>query len=86
MLDQAGFFKCLGDETRLNIVKTLVKSEESVLSIVKKVNKSQPNVSINLRILRYYNIVKSRKDGSTVYYSIKDKKMIKKLLQIVVEK
>lgn len=83
MVNTTGFFKCLGDETRLNIVKTLLKGEKPVLSIVEAVKKSQPNVSINLKLMKSEDILKSKRDGNTIYYSLKDRRKIQRLLNLV---
>ena len=68
--------KALSDETRLNIIKFLLKDEKCVCEIVPYVKKAQPTVSLQLKKLEDMNLIKSRKEGKKVYYSIKEKKIV----------
>jgi ArsR family transcriptional regulator len=72
-------FKALSDETRLSIVEFLKEGEKCVCKIIPMTGKSQPTVSQHLRILSEAGILESRKEGTSVYYKIKDKRVIKVL-------
>lgn len=65
-------FRALGDETRLRIVALLAHGELCVCHIEKALELSQPNVSRQLGVLRAAGVVDSRRDGTWVYYSIRD--------------
>ncbi len=66
------FYKILSDPTRLKIVCTLIKGELNVQSICEKVNMSQTAVSYQLGILRGARLVKNRRSGKMIFYSIDD--------------
>lgn len=74
-------FKALSDETRLNIVKFLLKEEKCVCEIIPAVKKAQPTVSLQLKKLEDLGIVSSRKEGKKVFYSIKNK-TVKEVLNL----
>lgn len=65
-------FKLFGDQTRLNIMLSLFDTELCVHDICKVVNMSQSAVSHQLRNLREAKLVKSRRDGKEVLYSLDD--------------
>ena len=65
-------FKVLSDPTRMRIILALVDSEMCVCDIAGAVECSQSNVSHQLRLMRQSGIVKFRKDGKSVYYSLDD--------------
>lgn len=73
---QVKVFKTLGDPTRLKIVKMLSEKELCVCEIIPATGKSQPTTSAHLKILYEAGLVKSRKDGVSVYYSLADKKVL----------
>jgi len=66
------FFKVFGDSTRIKILHALLQSELCVCEISSLLNVSQSAVSHQLRVLRQNKIVKFRKIGKTVYYSLDD--------------
>ncbi len=68
----ASFFKIFGDETRLKIISQLLNSELSVSEIGKNLEKEQSAVSHQLKILRQNRLVKKRRDGKSIYYSLDD--------------
>jgi len=78
---QAKLFKALGDPTRLLIVEMLLKGEMCVCKIIPSTGKSQPTVSAHLKILHEAGLVKSRREGLSVYYFLADD-MIKDLLSV----
>lgn len=67
--------KALGDETRYNIIKLLLLGEKCVCEIIPYVKKAQPTVSLQLKKLEDLNLIKSRKQGKMVFYSIKENKL-----------
>ena len=64
--------KALSDETRLKIVEFLLGGEKCVCEIFPRVKRTQSTVSIQLGMLEKSGILKSRRDGKKVFYSIKD--------------
>lgn len=68
----ADFFKVFSDKTRLKIVTILLKEELCVCDIATVLNMSQSSISHQLRVLRQNKIVKNRKEGKVVYYSLDD--------------
>ncbi len=67
---KAKFFSGLSDKTRLEILETLVDGEKMVNEIVELTNQQQPNVSNHLKCLNECGLVKNRKEGKFVYYSL----------------
>lgn len=64
-----GFFKALGDETRLKLANLLMRHELSVNEIVAAMRMGQSRISRHLRILTESGILKSRRDGLWVFYT-----------------
>ncbi len=77
---QVKVFKALGDPTRLKIIKMLAHCEKCVCEIIPATGKSQPTTSAHLKILHEAGLVKSRKDGLSVYYRLTDE-LLKELLK-----
>jgi ArsR family transcriptional regulator, arsenate/arsenite/antimonite-responsive transcriptional repressor len=69
---QVKVFKALGDPTRLMIIKMLANCEKCVCEIIPATGKSQPTTSAHLKILHEAGLVKSRKEGLSVYYRLSD--------------
>lgn len=65
-------FKLLGDTTRLKILHALSKRDLCVCDIAAVVNMGQSAVSHQLRLLRSSRLVKYRKEGKMVWYSLDD--------------
>ncbi len=65
-------FKVLGDATRVGILHALSHEELCVCDIAALINTSQSAVSHQLRLLRAVKLVKFRRDGKMVYYSLDD--------------
>ena len=73
-MDQVNFFKCLSDETRLNIVTLIVENKElCVCDLIEKLQLSQPKISRHLALLRAAGLLQDRRQGQWVYYSINPK-------------
>ena len=65
-------FKALSDETRLKIVEFLLDGEKCVCEIFPHVKRTQSTTSIQLGKLEKSGILKSRRDGKKIFYSIDD--------------
>lgn len=72
IFDMAEFFKVFGDSTRMKIISSLLVSELCVGEIAEIVNSTQSAISHQLRVLKQAKLVKYRKEGKTVYYSLDD--------------
>lgn len=70
--DVAEFFKVFGDSTRIKLLRLLLEQELCVGEIAEKLNMNQSAVSHQLRVLRQNDLVKYRKEGKTVFYSLDD--------------
>ncbi len=68
----ARFFQMFSDATRLKIIALLFEEEANVTTIAQKTNLSISNVSHQLKDLKQQKLVKSRKDGKYIYYSLDD--------------
>ena len=68
----AEFFKVFGDSTRIKILWALFTSEMCVCDIAALLNMTQSAISHQLRVLKQAKLVKNRKDGKVVYYSLDD--------------
>ena len=76
---KAGIFRALAHPTRIAIVEYLQYGEMSVGQLCEKVGIEQANASQHLAVLRNKHIVKSRKDGNQIYYSLRDPLLTKVL-------
>jgi ArsR family transcriptional regulator len=65
-------FKALGDHTRIKIIYVLAQGEICVYCIAKILNMSDSAISHQLRVLRNIKLVKHRREGKMVYYSLDD--------------
>lgn len=72
LYDLAEFFKVFGDSTRIKILWTLEEAEMCVCDIASLLNMTQSAISHQLRVLKQANLVKFRKEGKVVYYSLND--------------
>ncbi|SDN60921.1 ArsR/SmtB family transcription factor [Alkalicoccus daliensis] len=70
--DAAVLFKLLGDKTRLTMVSLLSADDVCVCEFVEIFQTSQPSVSQHLRKLRDKGLVKERKQGQWVFYSLNE--------------
>ena len=76
---QAEYFKALSHPVRIKIVHYLEQGERCVCEIVPYIKEEQSNVSRHLAALKRAGILSSRKEGVSVYYSIKDENVYKML-------
>ena len=72
LFDIAEVFKVFGDTTRMKIISALLEAELCVGDIAEITNSTQSAISHQLRALKQAKLVKFRKDGKTVYYSLDD--------------
>ena len=72
LYDLAELFKVFGDSTRIRILWALHEVEMCVCDIAVLLNMTQSAISHQLRILKQANLVKNRKEGKVVYYSLVD--------------
>lgn len=72
LYDLAELFKVFGDSTRVRILVALFESELCVCDISESLGMTQSAVSHQLQILRTSKLVKSRRDGKQMYYSLAD--------------
>lgn len=76
---KANFFKALSNPIRIQIIDELRKGELTVNELKMKLEIEAPNVSQQLAVLRNNNIVKTRKEGNNIYYSIRHNIIFKML-------
>lgn len=72
LFELSEFFKFFGDTTRIRIIEILMSGEISVNEIAEKLQLGQSAVSHQLRILRTAGLVKPRRAGRTIFYSLDD--------------
>ena len=72
LVDLSEFFKVFGDSTRIKILYVLSQSEMCVCDIATLLQMGQSAISHQLRILKQMRLVKFRRDGKTVFYSLSD--------------
>lgn len=68
----ADFFKIFGDKTRIKILSALSSGELCVCDIAVVLDMTKSAVSHQLRFLREVNLIKARRDGKNVFYSLAD--------------
>lgn len=68
----AEFYKVFGDATRVKILYVLLESEMCVCDLAAVLKMTQSAISHQLRVLKQMKLVKNRRDGKTVYYSLAD--------------
>lgn len=72
LYDLAELFKVFGDSTRIRILYVLYEEEVSVGEISEALNMTTSAISHQLKILKQSKLIKSRKEGKQVYYSLAD--------------
>ena len=72
LFDIAEVFKVFGDTTRMKIISALLEAELCVGDIAEITNSTQSAISHQLRVLKQAKLVKFRKEGKVVYYSLDD--------------
>ena len=72
LYELADFFKVFADSTRIRILYVLKSSEMCVCDIAQTLNMTQSAISHQLRILKQTKLVKNRREGKTIFYSLAD--------------
>ncbi len=72
LYDLAELFKVFGDSTRIRILFVLFQSEMCVCDLAETLGMTQSAISHQLRVLKQMKLVKNRREGKTVYYSLAD--------------
>ena len=72
LLDLAEFFRVFGDSTRIRILYVLSQSEMCVCDIAQMLRMTQSAISHQLAVLKKSKLVKYRREGKTVFYSLSD--------------
>lgn len=81
LYDLAELFKIFGDSTRIKILYALLESELCVCDLASLMDVTQSAVSHQLRVLKASKLVKFRREGKTVYYSLADAHVMRILSQ-----
>lgn len=72
LYDLAELFKVFGDSTRIRILYVLFEAEVCVCDLAEVLNMTQSAISHQLKILKQSKLVKSRREGKSVFYSLAD--------------
>ena len=72
LYDLAELFKVFGDSTRIRILFVLFEAEVCVCDLAQALNMTQSAISHQLKILKQNKLVKSRREGKSVFYSLAD--------------
>ena len=72
LFELAELFKVFGDSTRIRILFVLFEAEVCVCDLASALNMTQSAISHQLRILKQSRLVKSRREGKSVFYSLAD--------------
>lgn len=76
-MSEVEIFKALADPTRLKIIECIKDGEKCICEVIPYTDKSQPNVSIHLKVLKQAGLINERKDGTKIMLSIADKNIFK---------
>ena len=72
LMDLAELFKVFGDTTRVRILYVLLEAEVCVCDLAEALGMTQSAVSHQLRILKQNKLVRARRDGKSIFYSLAD--------------
>ncbi len=72
LYDLAELFKIFGDSTRIRILFVLFETEACVCDLAEALHMTQSAISHQLRILKQSKLVKNRREGKSVFYSLAD--------------
>ena len=81
LYDLADLYKIFGDSTRLKIMCLLLRSEMCVCDIADVLNMNQSAISHQLRVFKQNKLVKNRREGKSVIYSLADQHVMSILSQ-----
>jgi DNA-binding transcriptional ArsR family regulator len=79
--DQARFLRCVGEPTRLQILKLLAERERCVGELASVLNKEQSLISHHLRAFKECNIVNDRQEAQKVYYKLTDDRLASLIIE-----
>lgn len=80
MNELVNIFKALSDETRLRVIKLLEQGELCVCDITAALDMVQPKVSFHLSALKEAGLIKDRKQGKWIHYSLNEKDLFRRML------
>jgi ArsR family transcriptional regulator len=72
LYDLAELYKVFGDSTRIKMLYVLFEAEVCVCDLAQSLNMTVSAISHQLRVLKQARLVKSRREGKTVFYSLAD--------------
>jgi len=84
IIEMADIFKLFSDSSRLKIICSILNNELCVCDLCEILELTQSNVSHQLQLLRASKLVKYRKEGKQVYYSLKDEH-VEKIIKMALE-
>ena len=84
IMEMSDMFKLFADSSRLKIICSILNNELCVCDLCEILELTQSNVSHQLQLLRTSKLVKYRKEGKQVYYSLKDEH-IEKIIKMALE-
>ncbi|MGN0394895.1 MAG: ArsR/SmtB family transcription factor [Coprococcus sp.] len=76
LYDLAELFKVFGDSTRIQIMYVLLNGEMSVGDIAEKLNMNTSAISHQLRVLKQAKLIKNRRAGKNIFYSLADEHVV----------
>ena len=82
--DMTGVFKIFGDVTRMKILWNLFDKELCVSEIAEKAEMSQSAISHQLRVLKEARLIRARRDGKNIYYSLDDEHIKRIIEQVMI--
>ena len=82
--DMTGVFKIFGDATRMKILWNLFDKELCVSEISEKTEMSQSAISHQLRVLKEARLIRSRRDGKNIFYSLDDEHIKRIIEQVMI--
>ena len=80
MEELVSIFKALSDETRLRIIKLLEQRELCVCDITAALDMVQPKISFHLSALKEAGLIKDRKQGKWIHYSLNEQDLFRRML------
>ena len=84
LFELADLFKVFGDSTRLRIMYVISDEDLSVLSIAETLGMEQSTISHQLRVLRNNKLVRARREGKQIYYTLDDDH-VKKIIEMGID-
>ncbi len=76
-MNEIEIFKALADRTRLKILECIKDEEKCICEVIPFTGKSQPNVSLHIKVLKNVGLINERKDGTRIMLSISDKNVFR---------